>query len=118
MDGTDKVFKGRGGKGSNQSTAATSERSRAELEQGGRWLKAKIRRCRPRVVAVLGLEAFRVAFGQPKARFGPQKERIGTSRVWVLPNPSGLNATYQLPTLSKMFRKARKAAETISRAAL
>jgi TDG/mug DNA glycosylase family protein len=85
--------------------------SRAELEKGGRGLKAKIRRYRPHVVAVLGLEAFRIAFGQPKARFGPQEERIGPSRLWVLPNPSGLNASYQLPALSRLFRKVRKEAD-------
>ena len=95
----------------NQSTAAASDLSRVELEKGGRLLRAKIRRCRPRVVAVLGLEAFRIAFGQPKARFGPREERIGPSRLWVLPNPSGLNASYQLPALSRLFRKVRKAAE-------
>ena len=95
----------------NQSTAAASDLSRVELEKGGRLLRAKIRRCRPRVVAVLGLEAFRIAFGQPKARFGLQEERIGPSRLWVLPNPSGLNASYQLPALSRLFRKVRQAAE-------
>lgn len=94
-----------------RSTAAASELSRVELEKGGRNLKAKVRRFRPRVVAVLGLEAFRIAFGHPKARFGPQQERIGSSRLWVLPNPSGLNASYQLPELSRLFRKVRKAAE-------
>ena len=93
------------------STAAASELSRAELEMGGRSLKAKVRRYHPRVVAVLGLEAFRIAFGQPKAVFGPQAEHIGSSQLWVLPNPSGLNASYQLPALSRLFRKVRKAAE-------
>jgi double-stranded uracil-DNA glycosylase len=93
------------------STAAASELSRVELEKGGRNLKAKVRRCRPRVVAVLGLEAFRIAFGRPKALFGPQEESIGSSQLWVLPNPSGLNASYQLPALSMLFRKLRKAAE-------
>jgi TDG/mug DNA glycosylase family protein len=94
------------------STAAASELSRLELEKGGRSLKAKVRRFRPRVVAVLGLEAFRIAYGQPKAFFGPQEERIGSSRLWVLPNPSGLNASYQLPALSRLFRKVRKASES------
>jgi TDG/mug DNA glycosylase family protein len=93
------------------STAAASELSRAELETGGRNLKAKVRRRRPRIVAILGLEAFRIAFGQPKAVFGPQAERIGSSQLWVLPNPSGLNASYQLPALSRLFRKVRNAAE-------
>jgi TDG/mug DNA glycosylase family protein len=95
----------------NQSTAAASDLTRLELEKGGRSLKAKVRRCRPRVVAVLGLEAFRMAFGQPKARFGPQEERLGLSRLWLLPNPSGLNASYQIPALSKLFREVRMAAE-------
>jgi double-stranded uracil-DNA glycosylase len=91
-----------------RTTAAASELSREELEKGGRGIKTKIRRYRPRVVAVLGLEAFRIAFGQPKARFGPQDERIGLSKLWVLPNPSGLNASYQVPALSRLFRKVRK----------
>lgn len=95
-----------------KSTAMASELSRVELEKGGRGLKAKVRRYRPRVVAVLGLEAFRIAFGNPKALFGPQEQCIGPSRLWVLPNPSGLNASYQLPALSRMFRKVRKAAES------
>ncbi len=94
-----------------RSTAAASELSRGELEKGGRGLRAKVHRCRPRVVAVLGLKAFRIAFGKPKAFFGPQEERIGTSRLWVLPNPSGLNASYQLPALSRLFRKVRKTTE-------
>jgi len=95
----------------NQSTAAASELSREQLEKGGTRLKAKVRRYRPRVVAVLGLEAFRIAFGQPKAGFGPQEQRIGPYQLWVLPNPSGLNANYQLPVLSRLFRKVRNAAE-------
>jgi len=94
-----------------KSTAMASELGRVELEKGGRGLKAKVRRYRPRVVAVLGLEAFRIAFGNPKALFGPQEQCIGPSRLWVLPNPSGLNASYQIPALSRMFRKVRKAAE-------
>ena len=96
----------------NSATAAAAELSPEELTAGGRRLAAKIKRHRPRVVAILGLEAFRVAFGQPKARFGPQEERIGMSQIWILPNPSGLNASYQLPALSRMFRQARIAAET------
>ncbi len=93
-----------------KATAAASELSREELEKGGRILKAKIRRYRPRAVAVLGLEAFRIAFGQPKAGFGPQEEQVGLSRIWVLPNPSSLNASYQVPALSRLFRRVRNAA--------
>jgi TDG/mug DNA glycosylase family protein len=95
----------------NRSTAAAAELDPRELKAGGRRLAAKIKRYHPRVVAILGLAAFRVAFGQPKARFGPQEGRINASQIWLLPNPSGLNASYQIPELSRMFRKARIAAE-------
>ncbi len=93
------------------STATADELDAQELAAGGRRLAAKIKRYRPRVVAILGLRAFRLAFGQPQAVFGPLEERIASSRVWVLPNPSGLNASYQLPALTRMFRKVRIAAE-------
>ena len=95
----------------NRSTAAAAELDPQELIHGGRLLAAKIRRYHPRVVAILGLQAFRIAFGKPKTHFGPQDIRISGSRIWVLPNPSGLNANYQLPALSRMFRKVRSAAE-------
>jgi double-stranded uracil-DNA glycosylase len=95
----------------NFSTAAADELDAQELAAGGRRLIAKIMRYRPRIVAILGLKAFRLAFGRPKAGFGSQEERIGSSRVWVLPNPSGLNASYQLPALARMFRTVRRAAE-------
>lgn len=95
----------------NRSTAAAAELDPRELKAGGRRIGTKIKRYHPRVVAILGLAAFRAAFGQPKARFGLQEERIGSSQIWVLPNPSGLNASYQIPALSRMFRLARLAAE-------
>ncbi len=94
-----------------RSTATASELDTEELKAGGLRLAAKIRRYRPRIVALLGLAAFRVAFELPKAGFGIQEEPIGASRLWVLPNPSGLNASYQLPELSRMFRKVLVAAE-------
>jgi TDG/mug DNA glycosylase family protein len=93
------------------STASADELAAQDLAAGGRRLIAKIRRYRPCIVAVLGLTAFRLAFGRPKAAFGLQEELIGSSRVWILPNPSGLNASYQLPALTKMFRTVRRAAE-------
>jgi TDG/mug DNA glycosylase family protein len=95
----------------NFSTAAADELDARDLAAGGRRLRAKIRRYRPRVVAILGLKAFRLAFEQPRAAFGSQEGRIGPSRVWILPNPSGLNASYQLPALTRMFRTVRRAAE-------
>jgi double-stranded uracil-DNA glycosylase len=93
------------------STAAADELDSQELVKGGKRLTAKLKRYRPRIVAILGLKAFRLAFGQPQADFGLQEQRIGSSRVWILPNPSGLNASYQLPALTRMFRKVRTAAE-------
>jgi TDG/mug DNA glycosylase family protein len=95
----------------NRSTAGATELDQQELKTGGLRLKAKIRCNQPRVVAILGIEAFRIAFGKPKAAFGLQEERIGLTQLWVLPNPSGLNARYQLPALGRMFRKVRMAAE-------
>lgn len=94
-------------------TAAADDLDPRDLVAGGRRLAAKVRRYHPAVV--LGLKAFRLAFGRPNAAFGPQEERIGPSRVWVLPNPSGLNAAYQLSALARMFRNVRVAAESSGR---
>ena len=94
----------------NRSTATAVELGREELKAGGLRLAKKIRRYRPRVVAILGLAAYRTAFGRPKAGCGRQEERIGPSQIWVLPNPSGLNASYQIPALSRMFKQVRIAA--------
>jgi len=92
-------------------TASAAELSRDDYIAGGAALSKKIKRYRPRMVAILGVGAYRDAFAQPKAQVGEQPERIHDSRVWVLPNPSGLNANYQLPELVKLFRKLRAAAE-------
>ncbi len=95
-----------------RATAAASELTRDDFIKGGRNLRAKVGRYRPRIVAVLGVGAYREAFARPKAVIGEQPERIGEARVWVLPNPSGLNANYQLPDLVKLFAELRKAADT------
>jgi TDG/mug DNA glycosylase family protein len=95
-------------------TAAASELIREDIVQGGGTLKAKVRRYRPRVLAILGVGAYRQAFAQPKATIGAQAEGIGDTRVWVLPNPSGLNANYQLPDLVRLFRELRTASEALS----
>jgi TDG/mug DNA glycosylase family protein len=92
-------------------TAAASELTREDFVKGGRTLKAKVRRYRPRIVAVLGVGAYREAFGPPKATIGEQDENIADARVWVLPNPSGLNANYQIDDLVKLFRELRRAAD-------
>ncbi len=84
---------------------ATAERlERDELIAGGRKLVAKVRRYKPRFLAILGLGAYRIAFDDRKAVVGCQERRIGETILWVLPNPSGLNAHYQVAELAHLFR--------------
>ena len=84
-------------------TAAASEVSVAELREGAAQLEAKVEELRPRCVAVLGLQAYRTAFRRPGAVVGRQPELLGGSLLWLLPNPSGLQAHYQLPEMSEMY---------------
>jgi TDG/mug DNA glycosylase family protein len=88
-----------------RATATADEVRAEELAAGGRRLEAKVREYRPRWVAVLGIGAWRTAFGCPRAVLGRQEETLGGASVWVLPNPSGLNAHYQLEGLAAMFRE-------------
>ncbi len=85
-------------------TVAASELSAAELRKGATQLEAKVEMLRPRCLAVLGLQAYRTAFQRPKAVIGPQPERLGGASLWLLPNPSGLQAHYQLPEMNEMFK--------------
>jgi TDG/mug DNA glycosylase family protein len=94
-----------------RATATAAELSPAELVAGGRRLARRVRRYKPRVLAVLGISAYRTAFGRPDAALGPQPHTVGGARVWVLPNPSGLNAHYQLADLARLFRALRVAVE-------
>ncbi len=94
-----------------RATATANEFSIEELMAGGRRLRARVNEYRPQAVAVLGIDAYRKAFSRPHAVLGPQAEGVGTSRLWVLPNPSGLNAHYQLADLAEMFRRLRAAIE-------
>jgi double-stranded uracil-DNA glycosylase len=98
-----------------RATATADQLGRAELRRGGKQLSAKVRRHRPRVLAVLGLGAYRRAFEAPKAMIGRQEEMIGDTIVWVLPNPSGLNAHYQAPDLARLFVELRAVVESTSR---
>jgi double-stranded uracil-DNA glycosylase len=90
-----------------RATARAEEITPAELLRGGRSLRAKVARLRPRTVAFLGVTAYRSAFGVPGAAIGLQSERFGEARIWVLPNPSGLNAHYQLADLARLFARLR-----------
>jgi len=90
-----------------RSTARADELSTAELIAGGKLLAAKVARLRPQWLAVVGVTAYRAAFGQPRAVVGPQDDPIGGTRVWVLPNTSGLNALWTTPKLVEAFRELR-----------
>lgn len=91
-----------------RTTARADELSRAELTAGARRLTALVSKYRPRWLAVLGVTAYRVGFDRPRAAVGPQEERLGETGVWVLPNPSGLNAHYQLDALVAEFARLRR----------
>lgn len=87
-----------------RATSTADELSPDELLAGQRRLKIKVRRFQPQVVAVLGISAYRTAFLKKTVTLGQQPERLVNSIVWVLPNPSGLNAHYQLADLAEHFR--------------
>ena len=93
-----------------RATARADQLAAEELRAGAGRVSGKLRRLAPRVVAFLGVTAYRTAFGIPGAMVGPQAGRIGPSAVWVLPNPSGLNAHYQLPALIEEFGALKEAA--------
>ena len=91
-----------------RATAGAAELGPAELRAGGSRLADKAAAARPEVVAVLGVGAYRTAFDRPKAAVGPLPDPIAASRAWLLPNPSGLNAHYQLPDLAEAFAELRR----------
>jgi TDG/mug DNA glycosylase family protein len=95
-----------------RATATAAELDDAELRDGALRLERKLRRHRPYWVAFVGVSAYRTALGRPRAVIGPQEERLTGAGVWVLPNPSGLNAHYQLPALARLFADLREAVES------
>jgi double-stranded uracil-DNA glycosylase len=94
-----------------RATAQAAELDAAELRAGREHLAALTRTHRPRIVAIAGVTAYRTAFGQPRATTGPQPDRLGGTRLWVLPNPSGLNAHTSVPSLAEDLRKLRAAVD-------
>jgi TDG/mug DNA glycosylase family protein len=94
-----------------RATATADELAPEELVLGRRRLEAKLKRYQPRVVAMLGIGAYRTAFAQRAVALGLQPEQLANSAVWVLPNPSGLNAHYQLADLAQHFRMLLRAIE-------
>jgi TDG/mug DNA glycosylase family protein len=90
-------------------TAAAEELMAEDYLTGGKRLMKKVERYKPKVLAILGISAYRVAFGRKAATVGKQDERIGETELWVLPNPSGLNAHFQKPEMAKIFRELSQA---------
>lgn len=90
-----------------RTSARADELTPEELREGARILERKVAKHAPAVVAVLGVTAYRAAFGRPKAELGLQAEPIAAAKLWVLPNPSGLNAHHQLPDLTRLFAELR-----------
>ncbi len=94
-----------------RATARADELTADEVRAGGRVLTAKVARLRPQWLAVVGITVYRTAFGHPGAAIGRQDETLGGARVWVLPNPSGLNALWTTPKITEAFRDLRLQAE-------
>ena len=88
-------------------TRTAAELSPEELRAGAAALDDLVARYRPRVLAVLGVTAYRLGFGRPRAAIGLQPERVGGAATWVVPNPSGLNAHHQLPDLARLYGQLR-----------
>ncbi|GAB7102729.1 G/U mismatch-specific DNA glycosylase [Streptomyces phaeofaciens JCM 4814] len=94
-----------------RATARADELSAEEYREGGLLLAEKVRGLRPHWLAVVGVTAYRAAFDERKAGVGPQERVIGDTRVWVLPNPSGLNAHWTAETMAREYARLRVAAE-------
>ncbi|NTV53742.1 MAG: G/U mismatch-specific DNA glycosylase [Candidatus Firestonebacteria bacterium] len=94
-----------------RTTATADELTSAELRSGGRNLEAKVKKYRPRFLAVLGIQAYEKAFLKPGVNVGLQAESLGYTQLWVLPNPSGLNAHYQAADFAKLFKALRRAGQ-------
>lgn len=96
-----------------RASVSADQLSKAEIVAGGESLRKKVRHYQPGILAILGLGAYRVAFSEPKAAIGPQEVYIARTMLWVLPNPSGLNAHYQQNDLVRLFRELKKASDKL-----
>lgn len=93
-----------------RATARADELSTAELVAGGQRLRTLVRQLRPDWLGVVGITAYRTAFAAPRAGVGEQPEGVDRTRVWVLPNPSGLNAHWSRPAMVAEFARLAVAA--------
>ncbi|GAA2936314.1 G/U mismatch-specific DNA glycosylase [Streptomyces enissocaesilis] len=94
-----------------RASARADEISDEEFREGGRLLTAKVELLRPKWLAVVGITAYRTAFGEKKAMIGPQERTIGGTRIWALPNPSGLNAHWTARTMAEEYARLRAASQ-------
>ncbi|MFD6422545.1 G/U mismatch-specific DNA glycosylase [Streptomyces sp. NPDC060198] len=94
-----------------RATARADELPAEEYRAGGRILVEKTGRLRPQWLAVVGVTAYRTAFGERRAQIGPQERSIGGARVWALPNPSGLNAHWTVDSMAEEYARLREAVE-------
>jgi TDG/mug DNA glycosylase family protein len=94
-----------------RATATAQELRPEEYRAGARALEEKVRVYRPRLVCFLGIGAYRTGFGRPKAQLGRQEETIEGAPLWVLPNPSGLNAHFTVDDFGRMLAEVREAVD-------
>jgi len=98
-----------------RATVGSAELDAEEFKEGAKRLNRKLLRFRPKLAAMLGIEPFKIAYGRPKPTLGPQDVTIGGTRLWLLPNPSGLNAHFQIPDLARLFRALGRSATSSPR---
>lgn len=91
-----------------RATLRADELTAEELRAGAKVVARKVRKYKPRYLAVVGISSYRIAFDRPKAVVGPQLDTIGDTKLWVLPNPSGLNAHYRPRDLAVVFGELLK----------
>jgi TDG/mug DNA glycosylase family protein len=96
-----------------RTTASAEEVDKVELRRGAKALRRKVRQFKPRFLAICGIVAYRVGFERNKAMVGLQEDRIGDTAIWLLPNPSGLNAFHQPSIMNQMFTDFRVALEAV-----
>jgi TDG/mug DNA glycosylase family protein len=97
-----------------RATRAADELTADELRAGAAELERTVRRYGPRLVAMVGLTAYRLAFARPRATMGLQGDEVGGRPVWVLPNPSGLNAHYKPADFARLYAEARRYADALA----
>ncbi len=90
-----------------RATASAADLGPQELARGAVRLQRKVKQYRPRVLAIVAIGAYRIAFGRPRAHIGLQDEKIGSTSIWILPNPSGLNANYRPAELVEIYRELK-----------